>query len=125
MDDLEIGERAIKILNQVAAMAPELVLLSLDKLSVRYFCLCSHLRVFKILQAPMPTFVASMHSRILTSYLTASPSSITSSQLVFHQMYNSNPEGLLSALLTFYAEDENRLGRVVEIAHELNVSETS
>ena len=73
----------------------------------------------------MPTFVASMHSRILTGYLSASPNSITSSQLVFHQMYQSNPEVLLSALLMFYAEDENHLGRVVEIAQELRVSETN
>ena len=47
VDDLEIGERAIEILNKVAAMAPELVLLSLDKLPVSYVCLCSHPRVLK------------------------------------------------------------------------------
>lgn len=61
-------------------------------------------------------------TRLLAMYLSAKPSDITSSALVFHQMWEINPENLLSVLLEFYGEDENNLGRIVEIGSELKVS---
>jgi CCR4-NOT transcription complex subunit 1 len=63
-----------------------------------------------------------MHTRLLAMYLSSSPNDVTSSQLVFHQMLQINPEGLLSVLLEFYGEDENHLGRIMEIALEVQVS---
>lgn len=38
-------------------------------------------------------------------------------------MWEINPENLLSVLLEFYGEDENNLGRIVEIGSELKVSQ--
>lgn len=62
-------------------------------------------------------------TRLLAMYLSAEPNDITSSALVFHQMWEINPENLLSVLLEFYGEDENNLGRIVEIGSELKVSQ--
>lgn len=62
-------------------------------------------------------------TRLLAMYLSAKPSDITSSALVFHQMWEINPENLLSVLLEFYGEDENNLGRIVEIGSELKVGQ--
>ena len=65
-----------------------------------------------------------MHTRLLAMYLSSSPTTttITSSQLVFHLLWNQNPEHLMSLLLEFYSEDENHLGRIMDISLELKVS---
>jgi len=55
-------------------------------------------------------------------YLSSAPTAVTSSQLVFHQMSQSDPETLQSLLPEFYVEDENNLGRVMEIGLELKVN---
>ena len=63
-----------------------------------------------------------LHSRLLGTYLAAPAANITSSQLVFHQFHQNDLEGLLRTLVDFYLEDENNLGRVVDIAIDIQVS---
>lgn len=55
-------------------------------------------------------------------YLTTPAGQITSSHLVFHQLQHNDSEGFLQTLLDFYHENENNLGRVVDIASDANVS---
>ncbi|KAK4684746.1 CCR4-NOT transcription complex subunit 1, partial [Tremellales sp. Uapishka_1] len=98
----EIGRSATEMLDKAAALAPELVLIGLEKLSI-----------------PLPTPVANMHTRLLAVYLASASNTVTSSQLVFQQMWQVNPDGLLAVLNEFYGEDENNLGRVVEIGMDL------
>ena len=112
----EIGRRATEILEKAAALAPELVVLALEKLPVS-----SNLEASLMSQGPFPPPVANMHSRLLTLYLTSAPSAVTSSQLVFHQMWQTKPDAMLAMLLGCYAEDENNLGRVMDIGFELKV----
>lgn len=84
-----------------------------------------HLKQRLTIKKPLATPVAIMHSRLMSMYLTSAPSAVTSSQLVFHQMWQSESEGLLGLLLDFYGEDESNLGRIVDIALELKVKRTS
>lgn len=100
----DIGRRATEILEKAAKLAPELVLIALEKLP-----------------KPLPSPVVVQQTRLLAIYLSTKPSDITSSALVFHQMWEINPENLLSVLLEFYGEDENNLGRIVEIGSELKI----
>ncbi|WVQ65071.1 uncharacterized protein L199_003241 [Kwoniella botswanensis] len=112
----DIGRRATDMLESAAKLAPELVLLALEKLPV------SLNRCNKAdNQKPLPPSVANMHTRLLAVYLSSAANAMTSSALVFHQMWQASPEGLLSVLLEFYGEDENNLGRIVEIATELKI----
>lgn len=103
-DIADTGRMASELLERAGALAPELTLIALEKLP-----------------KPLPGPVAILHSRELALYLSTPPSSITSSQLVFHQMWQQNPDRLLQVLLDFYAEDENHLGRVLEIGMEIKV----
>lgn len=117
-ESADIGRRAMEILDKAAALAPELVLRALQKLPVSsssWDPLTSQTRP--------PSTVASMHSRLLAMYLSSAPSAVTSSQLVFHEMWRSSPDSLLGILLNFYDEDENNLGRVLEISLELQVGD--
>ncbi|ODO11915.1 hypothetical protein I350_00699 [Cryptococcus amylolentus CBS 6273] len=100
----EIGRRATEILEKAAKLAPELVLIALEKLP-----------------KPLPSPVVVQQTRLLAMYLSTKPTDITSSALVFHQMWEINPDNLLSVLLEFYGEDENNLGRIVEIGSELKI----
>lgn len=62
-----------------------------------------------------------MHTRLLALYLSNPASDLASWHLVFHQMWQQNPDGLLAVLLEFYGEDENNMERVWEIGLELQV----
>ncbi|WWC68491.1 uncharacterized protein I206_102420 [Kwoniella pini CBS 10737] len=113
----DIGRRATDILESAAKLAPELVLLALEKLPVS----AQRRSNADHAQKPLPPSVANMHTRLLAVYLSSAANTMTSSALVFQQMWQASPEGLLSVLLEFYGEDENNLGRIVEIATELKV----
>ncbi|WVQ85274.1 hypothetical protein IAT38_007439 [Cryptococcus sp. DSM 104549] len=104
---VDTGRRAMEILDKASKLAPELVLIAFEKLS-----------------KPLPAAVLPMQTRLLAMYLTTSPKEITSSHLVFHQLWETNPDNLISVLLEFYGEDENNLGRIMEIAMELNIMGT-
>jgi CCR4-NOT transcription complex subunit 1 len=66
--------------------------------------------------------VSNLHNKLVSTYLSTPAAQIASSQLVFHQLQQNDPERLLQILVDFYLEDENNLGRVVEIAMEAKVS---
>lgn len=55
-------------------------------------------------------------------YLSSPPENVTSSQLVFHQMLQDDVDNLLAVLLEFYAENEDNLSRIMDIANEVEVS---
>jgi CCR4-NOT transcription complex subunit 1 len=116
---VEIGRRATDMLERASALAPELVLVALEKLPV---CTAIFGLIRADLQKPLPGPITTMHTRLLALYLSSTPNTVTSSQLVFHQMWQIDPANLLAVLLEFYSEDENNLGRVVEISLELKVS---
>ncbi|WWD18096.1 hypothetical protein CI109_102544 [Kwoniella shandongensis] len=113
----EIGRRASNILDKAYQLAPELVLIALEKLPVSLTY-----QVLADMQKPLPAPIHNMHIRLLSRYLAASPANeMTSSSLVFHQMWQINPDNLLSVLLEFYHEDEDNLGRIVEIAQDVKI----
>lgn len=62
-----------------------------------------------------------MHTRLLALYLSSPAANVTSSQLVFHQMWQLSQENLLAVLQEFYGEDEVNLGRVIDISLDLKV----
>ncbi|GFZ43225.1 hypothetical protein JCM24511_00944, partial [Saitozyma sp. JCM 24511] len=115
----EIGRRATDMLERASALAPELVLIALEKLPVSITILTTGIPL--IPQQPLPGPISTMHTRLLALYLSSAPSNVTSSQLVFHQMWQIDPANLLAVLLEFYSEDESNLGRVVEIGLELKI----
>ncbi|WVR05705.1 hypothetical protein IAU60_002729 [Kwoniella sp. DSM 27419] len=96
----EIGRRATEMLEGAAKLAPELVLLALEKL---------------------PPIVSTVHTKLLVAYLSKPSNAMTSSALVFHQLWQMNPDHLLSVLHELYLEDENNLGRIVDIAGEISI----
>ncbi|WVF70722.1 hypothetical protein IAT40_005515 [Kwoniella sp. CBS 6097] len=112
----DIGRRATEMLESAAKLAPELVLLALEKLPVS-----PPQKESADKQKPLPPSVNTMHTRLLAVYLSSSSNTMTSSALVFQQMWQTHPESLLSVLLEFYTEDENNLGRIFEIAQELKI----
>jgi CCR4-NOT transcription complex subunit 1 len=101
---VDIGRRATELLERAASLAPELVLIALEKLP-----------------KPFPVPIAAMHSKLTELYMVNSPAQLASPSLVFQQMWELNPKGLLDLLTEFYTEDENNLGKVVEIAWELDI----
>ncbi|KAL1410914.1 CCR4-NOT core subunit cdc39 [Vanrija albida] len=101
---VDIGRRATELLDRAASLAPELVLIALEKLP-----------------KPLPAPITTMHSKILEVYLINPPSALASAQLVFQKLWELNPTGLLDVLAEFYGEDENNLGKVVEIAWDLQI----
>ncbi|RSH85805.1 uncharacterized protein EHS24_003985 [Apiotrichum porosum] len=101
---VDIGRRATELLERAANLAPELVLIALEKLP-----------------KPFPVPIAAMHSKITEIYIANPPAALASPSLVFQQMWELNPTGLLELLTEFYSEDENNLGKVVEIALELQI----
>lgn len=101
---VDIGRRATELLERAASLAPELVLIALEKLP-----------------KPFPVPIAAMHSKLTELYMVNAPAQLASPSLVFQQMWELNPKGLLELLTEFYAEDENNLGKVVEIAWELQI----
>nr|ODN93295.1 CCR4-NOT transcription complex subunit 1 [Cryptococcus depauperatus CBS 7841] len=100
----DIGRRATEILEKAAKLAPELILIAMEKLA-----------------KPLPSPVVIQQTRLLAMYLSTKPTDITSSALVFHMMWEINPNNLMSVLLEFYGEDENNLGRIFEIGAELKI----
>ncbi|EJT45512.1 3'-5' exoribonuclease [Trichosporon asahii var. asahii CBS 2479] len=101
---VDMGRRATELLDRAGGLAPELVLIALEKLP-----------------KPLPAPIATMHSKILEIYLINPPSALASAALVFQQIWELNPKGLLDTLTEFYSEDENNLGKVVEVAWELQI----
>lgn len=73
-------------------------------------------------QKPLPGPVQNIHTRLLAVYLATPAAQATSSQLVFHQLWEHDPENLLAVLLEFYGEAEDNLGRIMDIAFEVEVS---
>lgn len=115
----EVGRRATELLDKAAALAPELVLLALEKLPVSTTIPDEGNRSS---QKPLPVPINNLYARLMGTYMSTPPANITSSQLVFHQLRQGNMEGLVQNLIDFYHEDENNLGRVVEIAMDVQVS---
>ncbi|CAK9782142.1 Not1-domain-containing protein [Cutaneotrichosporon oleaginosum] len=103
-DRIEVGRRATELLDRAASLAPELVLIALEKLP-----------------KPLPAPIQAMHQKILEIYLVNPPEELASAPLVFQQLWDTNPSGLLNDLGEFYSEDENNLGKIVEIAWDLNI----
>lgn len=103
-DRIEIGRRATELLDRAASLAPELVLIALEKLP-----------------KPLPAPITAMQQKILEVYLINPAAALASASLVFQQLWELNPTSLLQDLGEFYAEDENNLGKVVEIAWELEI----
>ncbi|BEJ18074.1 hypothetical protein CspHIS471_0703510 [Cutaneotrichosporon sp. HIS471] len=103
-DRIEVGRRATELLDRAASLAPELVLIGLEKLP-----------------KPLPPPIQAMHQKILEIYLVNPYADLASAPLVFQQLWDLNPSGLLKDLGEFYGEDENNLGKVVEIAWDLNI----
>ena len=118
-ESAEVGRRATEMLDKAAALAPELVLIALERISVRIVRRGGWQLILN--QESLPTPVSNMHNRLMGMYLAAPPGNITSSQLVFHQLYQMKPGHLLQILLEFYQEDENHLGRIVDVALEVKV----
>ena len=121
----EIGRMASERLDRASVIAPELALIALEKLPVspdmRNAQICSAELTY---QKPLPGPVQAQHTRLLAVYLATPAESATSSQLVFHQMWQNDPDGLLAILLEYYAEAEDNLGRIMDIANEVEVSDT-
>ncbi|EIW72732.1 hypothetical protein TREMEDRAFT_72862 [Tremella mesenterica DSM 1558] len=103
-DGSELANAASQILERATNLAPELVLLATEKLP-----------------QPLPAAIAELQTRLLALYLSTPPANITASQLVFHQMWQNNPDYLMSILLEYYGEDEHNLSRVVEIGIEIKI----
>lgn len=101
---VEIGRRATELLERAASLAPELVLIALEKLP-----------------KPLPDPIITMYTKILEVYLINPPTALASASLVFQQLWELCPDSLMDVLTEFYAEDENNLGKVVEVAWDLQI----
>jgi CCR4-NOT transcription complex subunit 1 len=118
-DVVESGRMATAVMEQSLSMAPELLLLGLEKLTV------SDLGVSELTsQTPLSGIAEEFCDRLWAKYLGGlEPPACTSSTLVFHQLWAQNPQRFWDRLIDFYNEDDTQIGRVVEIGMELDVSQ--
>lgn len=105
-ESAEIGRRATEMMEGIKHVAPDLLLIALEKLP-----------------KPLPDAVAAHHRDIMAVYLNKPASEIASSQIVFHSLYHLDPHNLLNELEEFYNDNELKVYRVLEIAEELRVSQ--
>lgn len=121
-DMADLGRMASDLLHHASSIAPELVLLGLEKLDVSHFREAT--RPYRLQeQTPLPGPAVAVQQGLLAQYMRGFDDNDgdKSSSLVFHDLWSRDPERLVSYLVDFYGDDETRLGRVVDIAKDLGV----
>lgn len=98
-----IARRCSDLLERAIAQSPDLVLLGLAKIA-----------------QPLPQPLQVLSNRLRASFLAGQERS----QLVFWQLYQSQPDAVMQALFDYYQESDTNVIRVVDIAQDLKVSST-